>query len=414
MKASEDSIGVKIGSFNVLNLKVDVSNKSSQEKENFKRLRIQKIAELIKEQEFAIVALQEIQSCETVKQIVTELNQNGMFWDFVHCDRVYGELSNYSTPGQKMLEDRAELAFVFDSRKLDFIKDFVFYKGVHERFLSAIQWCVSALLEVAAAGMVASSLSDDSERERENKSGETHNSKTKTMQSAVKGAGTATTGLAAVGAWFGMDKFKEKSRKQIESFLRKTLRPPLVALFKPLSSGRNVQLRFINMHSQFSYEKTPVKARQTESRFVLQHIFHIVNTQRVLSLSNLNATAFTLAAGDFNLTKRQLDEVIRRRSVKDVEPDLAVLQAHPSTIRCTNKNEVTSGKAAEYKYEFTSHDYDHFVLDGKLWGTDNVPVRTKCNGVVMNLDILRPKHADNPHREAISDHHPIVISTEHF
>ena len=114
------------------------------------------------------------------------------------------------------------------------------------------------------------------------------------------------------------------------------------------------------------------------------------------------------------MTKKQLDEVIQRRSVKDVEPDLAVLQTHPSTIKCTNKEEVESGKATEYKYEFTNHDYDHFVLDGKLWGADNVPRRTKCNGVVMDLDILRPKHADNPHRQAISDHHPIVILTEQF
>ena len=407
MEDSENSGGIKIGSFNVLNLKTNVNNKSSQEKENFKTLRIQKIAELIKTANFAIVALQEIQSSETVEQIVAELNRDGTSWDFVHCDRVYEEVNNYSSPGQKMLEDRAELAFVFDSRKLVFIKDFAFYKGIHERFLSAIQWFISALLGVAAAGIGVDSCS-----KQEKEPDKTQDSRAKTIKRVVKGAGSATTGLAAVGAWFGMDKYKEKSHNQIEGFLRKTLRPPLVALFKSRSSERNVQLRFINMHSQFSYEKAPIKARQTESRFVLQHIFHIVNTQRVLSLSNLNSTAFTIAAGDFNLTKKQLDEVIRRRSVKDVEPYLAVLQTHPSTIRCTNKEEVASGKATEYKYEFTDNDYDHFVLDGKLWGTDNEPIRTKCNGVVMDLDILRPKHADNPHRKAISDHHPIVISTE--
>ena len=228
MEGPEDSVGIKIGSFNVLNLKVEANKKSSQEKENFKKLRIQKIAELINAENFAIVALQEIQSSETVEQIVGELNQGGTFWDFVHCDRVYRDLRNYSSPGQKMLEDRAELAFVFDSRKLAFIKDFVFYKGIHEQFLSAIQWCVSALLGVAAAGIgVASCLDNPDDKQL----GKTQDPRAKTVQRVVKGAGSATTGLAAVGAWFGMEKFKEKSRKQVERFLRKTLRPPLVAFF---------------------------------------------------------------------------------------------------------------------------------------------------------------------------------------
>ena len=412
---ADDIGGYKIGSFNVLNLKTDVANKSSQAKEDFKRLRIAKIAELIMKQEFAIIALQEIQSRETVKQIVLELNKSSACWDFVHCDRAYKDLNTYSLPGRKMLEDRAELAFIFDMRKVKFVKDYVFYKGIHEQFLTAMQYFITTLLGIVAVGMGIAAEVDDADKDE----AELRKSKKGNHHKAVLGTGAAASGIAAIGSWFGMEHIKAKTRKQIEDFLSRTLRPPLVALFKPVDSERNVQLRFINMHSQFSFDNAPDKARQkalqearqAESQFVLERIFHIVNTQRVLSLSNLNSTTFTIAAGDFNLTKKQLDKVIKRRSVKEVEPNLAVLQNHPSTITCVNKEKVTSGEDTEYCYSFTDNDYDHFILDGGLWGIDSEPKMTKClgEGVVEDFDILRPKHKANPHRQAISDHHPIAI-----
>lgn len=401
---------MKIGSFNVLNLKTDVKSESSSEKEKFKRVRIESIADIIRKKEYAVVALQEIQSLKTIKEIVKVLNGDINKWACVHCDEVYEDLNRYSLPGTKPLENRAELAFIYDTTKVEFIMDYVFYKGIHERFLTAVQSFITVLLGMFSVGLGAKAILGHDEDQEEVQDDE--KKKKSNKKNIVYGPGAAVVSLSAVAAWFGMDQVKEHEHDKVSDFLAQTLRPPLVALFKPLTSGdRNIQLRMINAHSQFSYDKAPIKARQLEAEFLFGQIFHIVNTQRVLSVKNLNATAFTILAGDFNLTLKQLDKVALDKKIKEVEPSLKVLQKSPSTIVCLNKNEVETGDASEYLYGFTGHDYDHFVFDKDMWGEGTI-IPDKEGA--MYIGTLTPKHKDNPHLKAISDHHPIILETDQF
>lgn len=376
---------LSIASFNVLNFKTD--SKSGRNKE-FKQEKIRRIGSIIRDNEFDIVALQEIQSEDSVRQIVDFLNQGGSVYKYKHCNSIYEELS-----GEFQFKSglHSELGFVWDSRTVELDENLVVYKGIHDRLLRAIDSFVTSATGVISTllGTGAMALGNvvDSKDEEEKK-------KRKDEAGLLGGSALLVAGGGSVAHC--------KLRDEIEGVLRNTLRPPLVGLFRRVGAGAstNTQIRVINVHTQFGktkYDKIGgVKLRKMEVGFVLGDIFKIVDSQT----SGEYITPRTIVAGDFNLSLANVKSVIKDLNAQG---ELVACQSAETTLTLINRKEVEEeDKPPEYE---VANDYDHFVFRSDCWSD-------KDAAIVRDDDTFFVGKKGSQEYKPISDHYPIEIATE--
>lgn len=376
---------LSIASFNVLNFKTD--SKSGRNKE-FKQEKIRRIGSIIRDQQFDIVALQEIQSEDSVRQIVDFLNQGGTIYKYKHCNSIYEELSGEFEFKSGL---HSELAFIWDSRTVELDEDLVVYKGIHDRLLRAIDafftsatGVISSILAVGALVLDKDAAAKDEEEKKKRKG-----------RSDLMGGGAL---ILAGGGSVAHYELKD----EIEGVLRNTLRPPLVGLFRRVGTGAssNTQIRVINVHAQFGktkYDKIGgVKLRKMEVGFVLGDIFKIVDSQT----SGEYITPRTIVAGDFNLSLANVKSVINDLNAQG---ELVACQDAETTLTLINRKEVEEdGQPPEYE---VANDYDHFVFRSDCWSDKDATI-------VRDDDTFFIGQKGSQEYKPISDHYPIEISTE--
>ena len=131
-----------IASFNLHNFNFDVRGGGSGVDPKFKekKAKADRICEIIRTDAYDIIALQEVQTPETVVSLIGLLNDgnpNGRY-AFVHCHDFYETISNgrFKSPGR---EKRGELAFIYDSETV--VRD-------------DVQYCLKPGLEYTIKGVV--------------------------------------------------------------------------------------------------------------------------------------------------------------------------------------------------------------------------------------------------------------------
>ena len=369
-----------------MNLKTDSKSVGN---EAFKQEKVKRIASMIRERRFDIVALQEIQSDDSVCQIVNALNQGGVTYKYRHCNSIYEDLSG---DFEFKAGIHRELAFIWDTRSVELDEDLVVYKGIHDRLLRALDAFVSSatlwIVALLSAGAVALGGKDEDRGDEG-------------TQKKLKGAAKVMGGGALLAGGIGTAAHFEL-RDEIEGVLRNTLRPPLVGLFRRVGTGAssNTQIRVINVHAQFGktkYDKIGgVKLRKLETGFVLGDLFEIVDSQT----SGEHLTPRTIVAGDFNLSLANVKSVIEKLKGRE---QLTASQGAKTTLTLVNRKEVEKeNKAPEYA---VASDYDHFVFRSDCWNEKEArPVRDD--------DILFVGKRGSRDYKPISDHYPIEITTE--
>lgn len=383
--------GFSIASFNVRNFNTDSSGNRQ-----FKEEKQRKITALIETKGFNVVALQEIQTDNTVRDIVKMLNggpEHGTY-DYVHCRSIYDDLKTQGYAFKSESQSRGELAFIWDTRsvKLEGRESLFLYKGIDERLNHAIDTFVSI-----AAAMFSGFLATQKHEKSDSK---------------LPGGSNAVGAVAVAAAGYGVHRQMveaeqtraSETHKRSSEILRNLIRPPLVGIFTK-NSDRNKQLRIINVHSQFG--KTAFDndcgrtIRKAEAKFLMKDVFEIVNSQRCGDCK----TAFTMIAGDFNLRLSDLEQVARIPSVVATNPDMVASQDEKSTVKVSNQQEVDR-KGEQRKYEQV-HDYDHFIFSSDCWKKENAELALTLND--ESFYVLKGNE-----RRAMSDHLPIVISSDKF
>ena len=396
-----------IASFNIHNFNYDVRVGGAGVDSQFKKAKADHICGIIRDGGYDVIALQEVQTPETVASIIELLNNgnpNGRY-AFVHCHDFYETISNgrFKSPGR---EKRGELAFIYDSESVALFKDYAVYRRLNDRMWLALDYFISGAAALLATSLGVEALAgdvedDDSEGERDDYKRDKANKKQKGLKTA--GAlGVAVAGYAA--------------HKFLESQLKR-MRPPFVAFFcrkigDAVDEGR--QLRLINVHSQFGRTDadrftTPSLIRIKEAEFVLREAFQIVKSEQVENAS----LTLTMAVGDFNRSAKCLQTIATAVNAMPMRSDKMQIgvtrnvnapDAHLTTVAVSNREEVENGKAREYRY---SHDYDHFAFDMDVWS----PVDAKR---AFGLGDERFYVFEGEDRRAISDHLPVVIKTLKF
>lgn len=396
-----------IASFNLHNFNFDVRGGGSGADSQFKKAKADHICGIIRDGGYDVIALQEVQTPETVASLIGLLNDgnpNGRY-AFVHCHDFYETISNgrFKSPGR---EKRGELAFIYDSESVALFKDGAVYQRLNDRMWLALDYFISGAAALLATSLGVGALTsdvedDDSEGERDDDKRDKANKK----QKGLKTVGA----LGVAGAGYAAHKFLESQLKR--------MRPPFVAFFckkigDAVDEGR--QLRLINVHSQFGRTDadrftTPSLIRTKEAEFVLKEAFEIVKSEQAENAS----LTLTMAAGDFNRSAKCLQTIATAVNAMPMRSDKMQIgvtrnanapDAHLTTVAVSNREEVENGKAREYKY---SHDYDHFAFDMDVWS----PVDAKRE---FGLDDERFYVFEGEDRRAISDHLPVVIKTLKF
>lgn len=396
-----------IASFNIHNFNYDVRGGGSGADSQFKKAKADHICGIIRDGGYDVIALQEVQTPETVASLIGLLNNgnpNGRY-AFVHCHDFYETISNgrFKSPGR---EKRGELAFIYDSESVALFKDGAVYQRLNDRMWLALDYFISGAAALLATSLGVGALTgdvedDDSEGERDDDKRDKANKK----QKGLKTVGA----LGVAGAGYAAHKFLESQLKR--------MRPPFVAFFckkigDAVDEGR--QLRLINVHSQFGRTDadrftTPSLIRTKEAEFVLKEAFEIVKSEQAENAS----LTLTMAAGDFNRSAKCLQTIATAVNAMPMRSDKMQIgvtrnanapEAHLTTVAVSNREEVENGKAREYKY---SHDYDHFAFDMDVWS----PVDAKRE---FGLDDERFYVFEGEDRRAISDHLPVVIKTLKF
>lgn len=388
----------RIGSFNVLNYKTRTKDQNADE---FKDKKLKKIADFIANQEFSVIALQEVKGENTVKDLV-EKTQLCNLYAYVHCEDLYKELSEkFGEKSSKEIEEsgvvksqsKGELAFVYKRSELELVTDVDFYHEISQSVNSAYARLVDGLTIAVVGCLVATSLTKDV-RSKADKEG----MKKKGLKRL--GAGGAVLGLSKyVESKLGAGKVSEKGalKDSVKDVISAIFRPPLIAAFKSLD-GRNVDIRLINIHSRFRFletGKTDIKGRQDEMKVIAGDVFSAVKSQPTGEFR----TAYTFVAGDFNLEPKHLNMEQWGLGAKR-----GIAQKEKSTLRLVNLKDVED-KGDEPVYE-TVHSYDHFIYDKDLFPKESdVEV-----AVLMEADEFFVGTGAN--KRAISDHYPIRICVD--
>ena len=396
-----------IASFNLHNFNFDVRVGGSGVDLQFKKAKADHICRIIRDGGYDVIALQEIQTPETVVSLIGLLNDgnpNGRY-AFVHCHDFYETISNgrFKSPGR---EKRGELAFIYDSETVALFKDCAVYQRLNDRMWLALDYFISGATALLAASLGAGVFIGDDEDD-DPKSERNKDKRNKTNQ---KSNGLKTVGaLGVAGAGYAAHKLLESQLKR--------MRPPFVAFFCKkvcgiVDDGR--QLRLINVHSQFGRTDadrftTPSQIRTKEAEFVLREAFQIVKSEQIENSS----LVLTMAVGDFNRSAKCLQAIATEINTMPMRSDKMqigvsrnanVPDAHLTTVVVCNSEEVKNGKAREYKY---SHDYDHFAFDMDVWSPDNAKRE-------FGLEDERFFVLEGSERRTISDHLPVVIKTVKF
>lgn len=391
-----------IASFNLLNFNFDARTAGGVDSQ-YKKAKAEHICGIIRDGGYDVIALQEVQTPETVASLTSLLNggnPNGRY-KFVHCKDFYETISNgrFKSPDR---EKRGELAFVYNSESVSIIKDCAIYQRLNDRLWLALDYFISGAMGTLAASLgMGAFLGDDEDDEP------TSEQDKKKREQARRKALQALGVLGGAGAGYALHKLLEGQLKR--------MRPPFAAFFCKKMGGKVAkerQLRLINVHSQFGrtdvdHFSTPAQIRTKEAEFVLREAFQIVKSEQT------GNSALTMAVGDFNRSAKCLQEIAAEINAMPMRRDKMQIgvtrnpndpNAHLTTVSVRNRAEVAKGKAREYDY---SHDYDHFAFDMDVWSADDA-MRD------LGIEDKRFFVLDGSERRAISDHLPIAIRTTKF
>lgn len=402
-----------IASFNLHNYNYDAYKDVSGDDVAFKREKLDQIVKIITDGGYDIIALQEIQTPQTVRSIVGGLNEGRSSggYDFVHCQSFYEKISDdrFKSPER---EKRGELAFIWNTRTVELFNECAVYQRLNDRLWLALDYFVQGASATVAGllgigGILPSEDSDDksTRMRRQLKKGVSNKS--------LKLGGA--TGVAAAGY---------VAHRYLDAQLKR-MRPPFVAFFHK-KNGREVdrskQLRVINCHSQFgpsSYDKenvwspkTEAKIQDQEAKFVLCEAFRIAKEPIEQEGGKKPSLVVVLAAGDFNRSGERLTTIVNEcvNSKLRTEDKIKIgivknvlsPEAHLTTI--SEKKRTDENAPVEYQY---ANSYDHFAFDMDVW-------RQQDAHRIFGLSDERFFILEGKDRCAISDHLPITIKTSDF
>ena len=380
-----------IASFNLHNFNYKSADAtSSGVSALFKKAKLKRLAELFTSGDYDIIALQEIQTPETVKAIVNEM---GNSYRSCHCHDFYDGISEgrFKSPGR---EKRGELAFIWNANRVELYKNCAVYQRLNDRMWLALDYFIqgaSALLaSYLGAGAILADEDEDLDDEEKRKS-----KKSNTAKKSVKCLGAA--GAAAAG-YLG--------HKYLGAQLKR-MRPPFVAIFNRRSGSlidKERQIRLLNVHSQFGRtdadkSSTLSEIRTKEAEYVLREAFQIVKSER----DDESSLGLVMALGDFNLSEQTLQKIAGEINAMPMRSDkMEIGVAHLTTVSVSNQEEVKQGKPREYKY---SNDYDHFAFDMDVW---DVKKARRC----FDKEYDKFYVLEGVEKRALSDHLPVVITTD--
>jgi len=377
---------IKIGSFNVHGLG-NIDNDSS-----FKEQKIEKISKILKDENFHLIVLQEIQDAKAVKRIASNLGG----YESIHCADLYKEeLTGNGFKNRNGVSFDAELAFLWNPLVLTLDRDPEIYKGISERIALHFDRFVDAM-SIVIAGLLLNPQNMSKEEDKEEKE-----EKERCYQETRKIFGLL--GVSGVNV-AGKKISKAAAKKSVASVLHKTLRPPVFAIFKKCSPGVlgklapsvrgsfGREIRLINTHTQYGGKEMPKKEkeiiRRKELEFVLGEIYDVVATHR----DGKWRSPTTIVAGDYNMSWKELQYLDIGKYHKN--DSFMIDQRELSTLNRLKKDEPPKIVYSE--------NYDHFSYDSdKFFPGD--PVVSRYNATPDNFIV------DN---KLVSDHVPIEMSFE--
>ena len=380
---------IKIGSFNVQNLKVGDSDGGSEDNSSFKKNKIEKIAEIIKNEGYDLVALQEIKNTEAVKGIAQELG-----YSFCHCDNLYNELNRQNYTNKNNSTFKPEYAFLWNPTVLVLDHDPEIYKGIYDRISLRLRAFIDMLV-AAVYAMLIGGRNMLEEEEKENGKDEDDKKEDESHRQIL----LDFFGLA--GTVFTADKAQETFiRHQISQVLQQTLRPSLIGVFKRCFSAElcEREIRLINVHTQFGKNMKEFKAlRMQELEFVLGDVFDVVATQR----DGKMRCATTIVAGDYNMELPELAALETSESFLKLHKyrSFVTTQDKKTTVRLANADEVEQGQRPELEYV---SNYDHFSYDASLFPSYG-PVISRFDATPDNFII---------ENKLVSDHVPVKMTVD--
>lgn len=356
---------LKIGSFNVLNLKKDTSNPKDQSEEKEKKC--QKIANIISAEDIDLIALQEILDNGAVKLICKNLPG----YCFCHCSNLYDSLNSagfHNRHGQKF---KSDYAYIWNTRKIGLCNDLELYKKLELQTSKCWERFIDSLILLLV---------------------DLQNSSAKHIP--------IFSGLPN-----GID--LKNNRELFKAILRQTLRPPLIACFRPTGGWKDLswEIRMINTHTQWKSNKptkkqaasmtaeqldsefldteTDLQIRKKEMKYIQGELYTAVNTCRMGD----NRTVYTLVAGDFNMSVKQTRSIYEDADFYHENHEMGTIQEDLSTWSKSKKIFINS--------------YDHFAFDHKRISAAAIKV-IKPDDEQFYVDIKDPK-------SRISDHNPIQM-----
>lgn len=386
-----------IGSFNVWNLSYHkgAKSKSSTHPDDWKERKVEAIANIIKSNGMDIAALQELKGGEgSAEGIVAKLPPG---YDYLHVDRIYGELKDRGFVFPSEMESRGELAFIYRNDKIRVAFDdehcnmyVEIYRQLQTKYRELID-----LLTGVVVGLIGLIPEDDGKK----------NSK--------KQLGVGMGGILANGA--GSVLGDVAAREKIATMIGSIVRPPLVAFFNVRDNDS--QLRFVNAHVRWNLtavekekkgagllEGSADKLRKEEIKLLLGYVFKYVDAYPMKKRSS----KYTVVGGDFNMACAEMTS----SKEKMVDSKMKVVQEELSHLIMVNSKDVKAGCA--YPKYAGNANYDHFVFrkDADIWkdekGQDTAEV---CNDGDDDKYFLIPNKMDEKYKWNISDHYPIKMRT---
>jgi hypothetical protein len=394
--------GFSIASFNLRNFNYDARIGGGHDLP-FKKAKTGRLCEIIRDGGYHVIALQEVQTPETVASIVSQLNGGNPSgrYSYVHCHTFYETISRDRFKSHTKNQTRGELAFIYDSESVELFRDYAAYKSVNDRLWLALDYFITGAITVLATALAASVFprnarnqeDDEDEPVREND----ERNKRKQAEAGVKTVGAI--GVAGAGC----------KAHQFLKWQLKRMRPPFVAFFCRKVGGivdESRQLRLINVHSQFGRTKgdkfsTSSKIREKESEYVLREAFQIVKSEQTGNTS----LVLTMALGDFNLSRKALQKIVDGINAMPMRSDpMQIGVAEPTTVTVINRDAVKNGEERQFGYV---NDYDHFAFDMDVWSPNDAKR-------AFGHDNKKFCVFEGRERREISDHLPVEITTSLF
>lgn len=356
---------IVMGSFNVYVLNTKQDDTSNTKKDQ----KCEKIANLIKEEKFDIIALQEIQTDNAVERIAHYLNGNDSNspYDYCHCSSLYDELNNSplglrNRNGSKF---KSDYGFIWNSRKVSLYCEEALYKALDD--CERKEW--DSFLERIVDILI------------------------KTYKEIMAQGGQKSGLFAKLPQGESLGQYREK----LLTTLHQTLRPPLIACFKPNDFFGSLlhEIRVINTHTQWkkgrSDDRSSKQIRLEEMRFIQGHLHNAVNTLRTGSFN----TVYTVIAGDFNLSIDELAPIYTDVTKLFGNHRMKTIQEEASTCKWDKEQEMFSRRS----------NYDHFAYDANRID-ELVPGGAKP--ININKDNFLIGEEEGP----VSDHVPIKMTLQ--